>query len=42
MIGGSSRITLILTLQDATAAAAVYEGAQMAKPLPAIERMSCR
>jgi hypothetical protein len=41
-IGGSSRITLILTLQDAAMAAAVYDRAATIKPLPAIQRMACR
>jgi len=40
-IGGASRITLVLTVQDAALAAALYEGADMAKPLPPIERVQC-
>jgi hypothetical protein len=40
-IGGGSRVTLTLTVQDAAAATAMYEGGAV-KPLPPIERMSCR
>jgi len=40
-IGGGSRVTLILTVQDAAAAAAVHEGAALKAP-PPIQRMSCR
>ena len=37
---GGSRVNLVLTVQDAAWAAAVHEGG--AKPLPAIQRLSCR
>ena len=37
---GGSRVNLVLTVQDAAWAAAVYEGG--AKPLPAIQRLACR
>jgi hypothetical protein len=40
-IGGGSRVTLTLTVQDAALAAAVHEGGA-AKPLPPIQRMACR
>ena len=39
-IGGSSRINLILTVQNVNWAAAVSDGS--AKSLPAIERVACR
>jgi hypothetical protein len=39
-IGGSSKINLVLTVQDATWVAAVQEG--NVKPLPAIQRVACR
>lgn len=39
-IGGSSRINLILTVQDAAWAAAVTDGTP--KALPAIQRVACR
>ena len=40
-IGGGSRVTLVLTIQDPALAAAVYDGASP-KPLPPIERVACR
>ncbi len=39
-IGGSSRINLVLTVQDAAWAAAASEGRM--KPLPPIQRVACR
>jgi hypothetical protein len=39
-IGGSSRINLVLTVQDAAWAAAAQEGTT--KPLPEIQRVACR
>jgi hypothetical protein len=38
---GGGRITLVLTVQDATMAAAVYEG-RAAKALPTIQKIACR
>ncbi len=40
-IGGGSRITLVLTVQDAAWAAASQEG-NPPKPLPEIQRIACR
>lgn len=40
-IGGSSRVNLILTVQDPVYAAAVYEGGST-RPLPPIQRVACR
>ena len=37
---GGSRVNLVLTVQDPTWAAAVYEG--NSKPLPPIQRVACR
>ena len=39
--GSASRINLVLTVQDPAYAAAVHEGRPV-KPLPDIQRMSCR
>jgi len=39
-IGGGSRVTLVLTVQDAAWATTVREGGD--KPLPAIQRLACR
>jgi hypothetical protein len=40
-IGGGSRVTLVLTVQDAAAAASVHEGGTPKEP-PPIQRMACR
>lgn len=40
-IGGGSRVTLVLTIQDATWATTVSEGGPQ-KPLPDIQRLACR
>jgi hypothetical protein len=40
-IGGGSRVVLVLTVQDANWASAVHDGTS-AKPLPDIQRLSCR
>jgi len=39
-IGGSSRVNLVLTVQDAAYAAAVHEGG--IRPMPPIQRINCR
>jgi hypothetical protein len=41
-IGGGSRINLILTVQDAAYAAAVYDTGHASRPLPPIQRIACR
>lgn len=39
---GGSRVALLLVVQDANYAAAVYEGGAAPKPLPDIQRIACR